>query len=134
MVRGDSALTSEIEEVFHLFRTRGNIRCGLPVAGLVLLRLCRRHLRCIRCVFLRKKCGLVRSAILVQFGLDGCTDEIEGFVNLGVELILRKTVREFHLDRGVERLAAVFGISRDFLGITCVEFEHGLGSFLFEYK
>ena len=49
----------------------------------------------------------------MEFRFNGRADEIEGLVDLRVELILRETVREFHLDRGVERLAAVLRVSRN---------------------
>ena len=67
----------------------------------------------------------------MEFGFDGCADKIKGLVDFRVKLVLREAVRQFHLDRGMEGLAAVLGIGRDLLRIRCVEFEHGFGSFLF---
>ena len=122
LIGGDSVLASEVEEVLDLFWGSRGIRGRtvlLAVAVFVLL--CRGHLLRIRGVFLRKKSRLLRGRVSVQFGFNGCTDEIEGFVDFRIELVLRETIREFHLDRGVERLAAVFGISRDFLRIRCVD-------------
>ena len=70
----------------------------------------------------------------MKFSFDGFPDEIERFVDFRVQLFLREAIREFHLDRGMERLAAVLGVSRDLFGVGCVEFEHSCFSFRVEGK
>ena len=59
----------------------------------------------------------------VQLGFHAVADEREGLVDFGVELFGSKTVRQFDLYGRVVGLAAVFGISRDFLAVGSVEFE-----------
>ena len=121
---GVAALPGEVEQELDLFRGRGGIgRRLLAVGGLVLLR-CGLDGELLHIGHLPRVGGFA-----VQLGFHAVTNESKRFMDAGVELFGSKAVRQFHLYGRVVGLAAVFGVSRDFLGVGCVEFEHGLGSF-----
>ena len=61
----------------------------------------------------------------MQFGFHAVTDHRESFMYAGIELFGREAVRKFDFDGRVVGLAAVLGVSRDFLGVGSVEFQHG---------
>ena len=129
LLRVDAELASEIEEVLDLLGRSGSI------SGRAVLLAVGRLRRVLRRVVIQPRLGLrvrhlgdrsgLRSRVSVQLGFHAVADEREGLVDFGVELVRGEAIGEFDFDRGMERLAAVFGVSRDFLRLGCVEFQHG---------